>query len=245
MKKAMAALAAFVALALVVTVVWVTSVDRAVESALESYGSEALGTRVSVASVTIRLGQGKGTIRGLRIDQPEGFGGGAAAFFDEITVDIGIDSLVSGDPYVVELARVAAPEVVYVVGQDRRSNLSVLQANLARYADSGEADETPDGEATDLRVRIDRLEIERGVIEGDLTGVGLGRTTAKLPSMRFDHLGGSRGAAPGEIASIIGVRFMAQTVSAVTNSAIGHSLNGIVDQGTNAVRGLLDRLRVP
>jgi hypothetical protein len=236
-------IAVLVALALAVTVVWITSIDRTVERAIEDYGSEALGTRVSVASVTIRLGRGEGTIRGLRIDQPDGFGPGAAASFDEITIDLGVDSLVSGDPYVVELARVAAPEVAYVVRKDGRSNLSVLQENLERYAGSGEVDEAPGGEPSDLRIRIDRLEIEGGQIEGDLTAAGLGRLTAKLPSMRGERLGGSRGAPPGEIAAIVGARFMAHTVSAVATSAIGRTLNDVVGEGTKAVRGLLDRLR--
>jgi len=238
-------LGAVVLLLALVVVVWNTSIDHALERAIEQYGSEALGVPVRVGSVTLQTGQGKGTVRGLRIGQPEGFGTGDAASFEEIVLDLDVQSLISGDPYRVELARVAAPQVTYVVGADGNSNLKALQQSLERYSSSGEAATTPEGEPSDLRLRIDRLEIEGGRVEADLSQVGLPRSTTNLPAMRFSDLGGAKGAPPGQIASQVGMRFLSQTIGAVANSAIGASLDQALKQGSRTVRGLLDKLRLP
>ncbi|MBW2493601.1 MAG: hypothetical protein JRE43_02525, partial [Deltaproteobacteria bacterium] len=195
--------------------------------------------------VTIRASQGKGTVRGLRIGQPDGFGRGDAASFEEIVLDLDVESLISGDPYRIELARVAAPQVTYVVGPDGQSNLKALQRNIQHYSASGDVAEAPDGEPTDLRLRIDRLEIERGRIDADLGRVGLPSTTANLPAMQFRDLGGANGAPPGRIASLVGMRFLSQTLGTVANSAIGTTLDQTLKQGTKAIRGLLDKLHMP
>lgn len=245
MKKWKLLLGALVALLVVLAIVWTTSIDHALERAIEQYGSEALGVPVRVGSVTIRAGQGKGTIRDLHIGQPDGFGRGDAAAFEEITLDLDVESLISGDPYRIELARVAAPQVVYVVGADGKSNLKALQRNLERYSDSGEAATAPDGEPSDLRLRIDRLEIERGRIDADLGRLGLPNSTTNLPAMHFRDLGGAKGAPPGQIASQVGMRFFAQTLTTVANSAIGATLDQTLKQGTKTIRGLLDKLRLP
>jgi len=245
MKKWKLLLGLVTLLLVALVVVWTTSVDYALERAIEDYGSEALGVPVRVGSVTIRATQGKGTIRGLRIGQPEGFGRGDAASFEEIVLDLDVESLISGDPYRIELARVAAPEVTYVVGADGQSNLKALQRNLERYSASGDAAAAPDGEPTDLRLRIDRLEIERGRVDADLARVGLPSSTTNLPAMHFRDLGGAKGAPPGQIASQVGMRFLAQTLGTVANSAIGSALDQSVKQGTKTIRGLLDKLRLP
>jgi hypothetical protein len=245
MKKWRLLLGAGVFVLVALVIVWTTSVDYALERAIEQYGSEALGVPVRVGSVTIWATQGKGTIRGLQIGQPDGFGSGDAAAFEEITLDLDIESLISGNPYRIELARVAAPQVAYVVAADGTSNLKALQRNLERYSASGETSKAPDGEPSDLRLRIDRLEIERGRIDADLGRVGLSRSTANLPAMHFRDLGGAKGAPPGQIASQVGMRFLAQTLTTVANSAIGSSLDQVLKQGTKTVRGLLDKLRLP
>ena len=245
MKKTTLYLGAFALILLAIALVWKTSIDRAVASAIEYYGTQALGTPVTVGWVTIRTAQGKGTIRGLQIAQPDGFGDGPAISVDEITVDFGVDSLISGTPYVIEFVRVGAPEVVYVVDENGRSNLAALQTNLARFSSSDAPDETPDGETSDLRMRIERFEVERGQVEADLGRVGVGRTSAKLPSMHLEDVGGMGGAPPGELASAIGRRFMTHTLTAVTTSAIGQSLQGIAGEGSKIIRGLLDSLGAP
>lgn len=232
---------ALAALVLLVVVVWTLSVDRAIASSIEYYGSQALGTRVRVGSVSLSTAEGKGVIRQLRIAQPEGFGEGDAVVVGEITLGLDPASLVSGDPIVITLVRVVQPEVHYVIRKDRSTNLAALQANLDRYAATGAAEPPPRDDAG-TRLRIVRLEIEGGRAEADLTDLGIGRAEVPLTSLQMDDLGGTSGQPPGQIGARIGSRFMTRTLTTIAESTIGRRLRQLFDQGGQEVRGMLDAL---
>jgi len=232
---------ALAALAILLVVVWTLSVDHAIATSIEYYGSQALGTRVSVGSVSLSTAEGKGIIRNLRIAQPEGFGSGDAVVVEEITLAIDPASMVSGDPYVINLVRVAGPEVQYVIHRDRRTNLAALQENLDRYAAAGPAAPAPSDDA-ETRLRIVRLEIEGGRAEADLTDLGIGRAEVPLTSLQMDDLGGASGQRPGKIGARIGSRFITVTLTTIARSTVGRRLQQLFDQGGREVRGMLDAL---
>jgi len=241
-KKAAIVLGAVLLVVVVLVVVWTTSVDSAVEMAIEYYGSEALGTPVTVDSVEIRTAQGKGTIRGLRVAQPDGYGTGDAIAVAEIVLDLDTGSLVDGDPYVVSLVSFTGPEVAYVMAEDGSSNLKALQANLA---DAEEAEESPAAGATaetPVRLRIDRLEIADGRIEADMTALGIGTANATLPPITMTHVGGRAGAPPEELAASIGTNLVGHVLHAVATSTIGRRVQQLFDKDAKGVRSMLDSL---
>ena len=85
------------------------SIDTIVKAAIEKYGSEITGTKVSVGSVDISLKTGRGTIRDVEVHNPKGFSSGAVFRLGEITVDIDVASL-NKDPVVIERVAILAPE---------------------------------------------------------------------------------------------------------------------------------------
>lgn len=218
------------------------SIDRAVARSIERSGSEALGTPVSVGAVTIDLVEGRGHIADLRVSQPESFPPGDVLALGEIVLDVDLASLATGEPYVLELVRVADPRVAYVVGEDGESNLDALERNLMR-AESESNRRPSDGEesaddAGEVRLRIDRLEIEGGRIHADMSSAGLGAREADLPAIRLDRVGGTRGLPPEELAERIGGRLVSHSLAAVTASGIGD----LVKRGGRELRGLADRI---
>ena len=234
-------LAAVAVLLVAIALLWTCSIDRWLAGAIEEYGSEALGTKVSVDAVRLETAEGRGTIRGLRVAQPEGFGSGDAIAVDEILLDLDAASLVSGEVIVIEHVRVVAPRVSYVVRKDRTSNLTALQANLER-ADS-EPEPAPVGsEEQEMRLRILLLEIEQGQIDGDLSALGLGHANVPLSAVRHRNLGGPRGAPPGEIATAVGSQFVADVLAGIARSTIGRRLDQLFDEGSRGVKSLLDSL---
>jgi hypothetical protein len=84
------------------------SIDTIVKAAIEKYGSEITGTKVSVGSVDISLKTGRGTIRDVEVHNPKGFSSGVVFRLGEITVDIDVASL-NKDPVVVERVTILAP----------------------------------------------------------------------------------------------------------------------------------------
>lgn len=233
-----------VAVVLGVVILWTTSVDRLLAGAIERYASEALGAAVRVGSVTLSTAEGKGTIAGLRVAQPEGFGTGDAITVDEIVLDLDTGSLVDGDPYVVEVIRVAMPRVHFVMKPDRSNNLSALQENIER--NTGRDDSPPeDPDRPPTRVRIAHLDVEGGRIEADLSALGIGTANAPLPPIEQRDVGGPRGAPPEEIAASIGRRFLGHALNAVTASTIGRRLDQLLDKNAAGVRSMLDSLFKP
>ena len=53
-----------------------SNLNEIVRTAIEEYGSEVLGTSVTVEDVSLSLTEGRGQITGFRIAEPRGFGSG-------------------------------------------------------------------------------------------------------------------------------------------------------------------------
>ncbi len=111
-----------------------SNLDSIVKSAIEKYGSEATQTSVQVASVKIVLQDGSGAIRGLTVDNPQGFSAPRAFSLGEIATQIDLKSLSEEVP-VIEHITIRAPEVFYELNEKGRNNLDSLKKNLQ----SGEA----------------------------------------------------------------------------------------------------------
>ncbi len=239
MTRTLIAVAASV-LVLAAVLVMTVSIDSVVMRAIEHYGSEALGTDLSVGEVIIDLAEGKGRISGLRVAQPEGWGAGSALVLGEIVLDLDVGSLASGDPYVLELVRVADPVVFYIRRADGTSNFDALQRNLEGSSEDATraAQATPSDDDADPRLRIDRFEMEGGRIEADVQVAGVGRQDAKLPALRADRLGGAKGLPAEQLATDLGQRLVTHSVVAVTASGVGR----LVKRGGRELGGLLDKL---
>ncbi|WP_138431071.1 hypothetical protein [Fodinibius saliphilus] len=124
------------------------SVDSMVKSNIESTTSEMLDTSVEVEDVTISILNGKGSIKGITIHNPEGFSENPAVKLQQITLEIDPYSLFSETVRVKEI-RIENPELYFeqkVIG----SNLNAL------------SDELGGDSSSDTNVIVDHLLIEDG-----------------------------------------------------------------------------------
>ena len=103
--------------------------DSLVASAIETHGTEIVGAPVRVGSVNIDLTGGRGTIRGLRIGNPDGFSRGDALRLGEIRLDLDAGS-VTETPIVINELRIAEPVARFEVDARGRSNFARLQAEM-------------------------------------------------------------------------------------------------------------------
>lgn len=199
------AIAAGVVLILVAVAVFYvgSNLDSIVKSAIQKYGSEALGVTVSVGSVELQLTEGRGTIRNLQVANPSGYSRGNAISFGELTLDIDYAS------QVIELVRAGAPEInIEAKGAD--NNIDALLSNLESDASTEGADE---GEEP-LSLRIERIEIEaaRAAMTSDLLEkpVEIG-----IDALVLQNLEGT----PDEIASQILKKLLGRIGDAVKGAA--------------------------
>ena len=83
----------FVFTILVITVIAVgvyiwSSLDTIVEEAIETQGSKVTQTKVDVASVKLELTSGKGSIQGVTVASPAGFGREQLFTLDNISIAV-------------------------------------------------------------------------------------------------------------------------------------------------------------
>ena len=223
-----------------------TNLDSIVKSAIESYGSEALATKVTVGGVSISLSNGQGTITNLRVAEPSGFGDGDAISFGEISVGIDAQSLVNQKPIVIDLVRVMDPSVEYVVDAKGQNNLSVLQGNISRYAGSSQSEPAAEKSSSPpTLIRIKQLQIEGTEVAADLSALGLQPKQLKIPPIKGSNLGGSKGAPPAKIATELAENFVRDTLVAVGKSQIADQVGNLLkdsmgEEEAGQVKGLLD-----
>ena len=227
-----------------------SNLDEIIRTAIQDYGSEVLGTSVTVEDVSISLTEGKGQISGLRVAEPKGFGSGSAVSLGQIALGINIASLKSLDPIVIELIRIDAPSVNYVVKASGESNLSTIQKNIERYTRSDtpkkeEKTAQQGGQPTLISIRT--LSVENGQISADLSAIGLPPQKAVLPAIHVSDLGGKRGAPPAQIAVSLAQKLMANVLVAVGKSQIAPQVNRLLkeavgEEASRNIEGLLQGL---
>ena len=247
MKKTLG-IAALVAVLAVGGVIYyvVTNLDSIVEDAIEKYGSQTLGTRVRVGSVRISLADGKGTIRGLRVANPQGFSSGDAFRLGEITVQIDAGS-VTGSPIVVPQVVILAPEVNFLMSATGGSNIDAILDNAKSGRGGGEAEPVGGEEGGAApRIAIGSFVFEEGEISADLEAVGGEEMTTDLPPVRLKNIGGSRGATPDEISKRVATAFLGSVTKAVARSQAGALIEKKLGTGAageaakQLLRGVLD-----
>jgi len=179
-----------------------SSLDRIVAAAIETYGSKVTQTDVKVSAVTIKLKSGEGSIKGLRVGNPSGFTSPDAFTLGDITMDLDT-STVTKDVVVIDRIQISRPHITYEINKSGQANINVINENIKQLQGGsapGAAPEEDKGE-TAVKLMIRQLEIEGGQIDVYIP-VKPEPMTATMPKIEIANLG-SGGAPPREIAAQI------------------------------------------
>ncbi len=118
-----------------------TGLNSVAATNIKAVGSEATQTPVEVEDVEISVFSGKGEIRGLVIENPDGFNTGYAFELGSIAIHLDVGSLRQDVIVIHEIsidgARLIAEQKI------RRNNLRQILGNLQEYAETGEETEWP------------------------------------------------------------------------------------------------------
>lgn len=141
MKKGLGFLVLLLLLAVGVAWYLLSGAGDFIRAQIEEQGSDFLGTKVSVAKVELALTDGRMSIGGLNVQNPQGFSRENAFSLGDITLDIGE---VLSEPYVVQTVNVNAPEVLYEVDASGKGNLLVLKNNVESKLSKTESKAEPE-----------------------------------------------------------------------------------------------------
>jgi hypothetical protein len=232
MKKLLIAGIAAVVLIAALAFLLLSNLDAIVARAIEKHGSETTGTAVAVSGVKISLREGRGSIRGLEVASPEGFGAPKAFALADITIAIDIGS-VRQDPVVITELRIEEPVVNAEISRTGATNIGELRQRIQASA-SGSATAADRSSGKVRRLRIDRIVFERGRIEVDASALDAGRRTLELPGFRLDDVGGREGAPPEEISrailTAVAQRAIAEIGSAGLDRLLREKVEGAVGE---------------
>ena len=120
--------------------IWILSLkaDSIVKSAIEDTGSQMTGTQVTVDQVSISPFSGEGTISGLRVANPEGYGTDHAIVIDDFYISLDLFSLFSDEILIHEI-RITSPSI-YVEQKLPENNLRTILHNIREYGETHPSD---------------------------------------------------------------------------------------------------------
>ena len=208
------------------------SIDGIVARAIEREGSRVVGAPVSVGWVDLDIRQGVGTVHGLRVGNPEGFGGDAFAF-DEIELEIATRSL-REQPFRLSRVRIDDATVHLEIDEQGRTNLERLAQNT-RERPARDPDAEP-GEPR--RIAIAKLDFGGGTLVVDRPGAP---EPERLELLSFDEsgIGGANGATGGEIAKLLTQTLVRQvaasTAAREVERMVERELGGAVGEAAGSI----------
>ncbi len=208
MKKLLIGIGIVLAILIGIIVYSVLSLDDIVKGAIETYGSQAIGTKVRVEKVSINLKNGVAVIRGLRVANPGGFSTHDIFTLAMIRVEIDTDSVLK-NPVVLDKVIVRNPEFFYEINRSGQSNVDVLKKRLTPGGAKAKAGKGPAPAREQVKMIIRRLVVENGRATVKIAALGGKQQRVGIPRIVLTDVGKKSGGATAvEVARILGAKLV-------------------------------------
>jgi len=217
---------------------WFTSsIDEIIRQKIETVGSELTGTAVTVGSVELDLKEGAGTISELIIANPHGYTTSHALSLNQLTLNIGLRSLVEQKPIIIELLTINNFSANLELGEST-SNLSEISASISQNVASAD-EKNQDNETSDpVMLNIQKLLVTGTTVS--ITGADQSETKT-IPAISMQNLGGSQGDTP----AVVSAQILTKLIEEILKEATMQTLKKAVkDKVNNAVKGVIKSLNL-
>jgi hypothetical protein len=195
------------------------NLNAIVKFVVEKVGTSVVGTEVSLKSADISLKEGRATLKGFNIANPDGFSKGSLFSVREITAQLEIKTGVIKQVYI------RSPQIRFEQ-KGRESNFSVIQKNLE--SESEPQKEESKKEQKELQIDLFKLENAEVVVISDQFE---GEKRLIIDKITFKDLKGTP--------SRIGRQVMAQLVGKVIADVTKEVLSSQVKKGIFEEKGRL------
>lgn len=166
-----------------------SNLDEIVRTAIETYGTEAIGSQVSVGSVEISLSEGLAIISDFTIANPEGFSNRNLLSFSELAVDLDMANI-SQD--LVGISRITTRDPF--VSYERANGTSNLDVISARLSSGSPQEPESAGAESQMLLQVDSVTIDN--IQASVSDARLQRSVdVTLGDIQLANLAGT----PAEI----------------------------------------------
>lgn len=235
MKKAGILLAVMVVL-LAGVLFWLHgNLDYIVKNAIEKYGSQITGTKVSVSSVQIRATEGTAIVQGLVVGNPEGFKTPYALKVGKIEVELSVSSI-TGNVVLIKKILVDSPDVIYEKAHGT-TNFDVIQKHIAGSSgsSSGGSNESNSGK----KLIVEEIAIRGAKAQASAPFMSGKTLLVDLPNITIRNIGKSKGGvSPGALGRAVGAALKENLENAISFDSLAKSMGNSLNKATNAVKGL-------
>lgn len=209
--------------------------DNTIQWSVNNLGPKVLGVDTSVQRVYLSPIQGRVTLEGLHVGNPEGFHTDGIFDLAKMDVDLSMKTLFS-DPLVIRHVVVEGMEVTYEQG--------LLHSNVGTLIDNLSGEEKPDEEekpeeleeekGEGRKVVIEKFSLADSKVRVAMTGMmGLG-VPIPLPGMELEGIGEKSG---GATVKDVLLELLKDIGGVVTDTVVG--VGGVVVDGAKAVGGVV------
>ena len=228
-------IAAVLIIAIVLAVYFLfSSLDSLVKTAVETYGSKATNTRVTLREVKISPTTGQGALRGLVVGNPSGFHTPNALSLGEIAITLDIES-VTREAVLIRDVIIDAPEVTYELS-DKGSNIDALKRNVqSNLKTSGGNSSAPSP-----KVIVENLYVRNGTVNVSASILQGKSLSASLPNIHLRDIGKDTGGARPEemIEQVFG------SISTGASKAVaGLNVEGLAGKVGDKVKAVTDSVK--
>jgi len=216
-----------------------------VKDAIETYAPQYLGSDVRVSTVDLSVTEGSGEIRGLQIDNPQGFENGQAFKLGKIKLVLD-PAQISQELVVLKHVQIDGAEIAAIArGQD--TNLQQLMDNVMAAVGPGATTASTEPE---VKLIIDRLDFTntKTSVSSDI----LGDLVVDIPDIHLQDVGrATNGATIGEVIKQVlepvyknvSKQMIAQGLNLDVEGLKGNVKEKISEKLGGGLKSLTDRLR--
>jgi uncharacterized protein involved in outer membrane biogenesis len=238
MKKLWIVLASLLALLAVAYLGVLFFCGSLVRAAVDRFGPQLTGTRVTLAAADISPLSGKGTLQGLVVGNPAGWSNADAISLQRIHIEAVPSSLFS-DHVVINDLEIDGPRFLY-----ETKLVSSNIGDLVKHIEGGK--QNPQTQAQTSSGSAKRFEIKHLVIQGGkitLAIPGATSTVISMPRFEFNDLGSSEGGVTSaELAALI-AKSLLQSVAKSALQAVGKVGQTGTGAASDVLRGALNMFK--
>ena len=209
----------------------INNLDALVKQVIETVGTDAVGSPVTVGGVSIDLRGGSATITNFAVANPRGFSGESMIGFDELSVALDLANISSE---LIAISSIVArnPRVHY----ETTEGGSNLETVAERFSSDESAAPASESESSNIQLQIGSILIED--IEAAMQTHLLPNTfEASLGDIRLQNLSGT----PAEIAEAIMQPVISQLSRTAANSLLSMTADLLQEDLQAAGQQVLDR----
>lgn len=187
-----------------------------IQATIETQGSLATQTQVTVGDVELSPFSGSGAIDGLTVGNPAGFSSPYAVAVNRIALQLEVPTLLGSGPVIVDSATIIMPRITFEASSpDGVSNLETIKNNAQAFATSPAAQMMAPGRKAIIR----DLTVIGGAITLDIPLPGIDQLSVPLPPLHLINVGADTdGATPPEIIRIVCEAIASEAKWAVTEA---------------------------